>query len=116
MEKEISCSVGVVKKVLRSKKNIVRYYISFKDDRGKDHLIWSNWTPKCNREEGMGIPVKFMYIPFTMHKMVTVLEIDNLPQYNERTQKMSFACLLIAAASIGVMVGNLMGKSERSTI
>ena len=55
----MNIAIGSIEEMRMSKRNIVKYLIQFKDEDGKIHNVWTNWTAKKNYELGTSIPVKY---------------------------------------------------------
>lgn len=104
----MNIAIGSIEEMRVSKRNIVKYLIQFKDDGGKVHNVWTNWTAKKNYDVGTSIPVKYFSVPGTFGLCCTITEVDDIPQFNEKLAKVGACALFIAAAATGFALGKLL--------
>lgn len=108
----MNIAIGSIEEMRVSKRNIVKYLIQFKDDNGKIHKAWTNWTAKKNYTLGNSIPVKYFSIPGTFGLCCTITEVDDIPQFNEKLARIGASTLFVAAAAAGFLAAKLFDNNK----
>lgn len=103
-------AIGIIEEVRVNKRNVVKYLIRFKDDNGRVHTAWSNWTANRDHKPGTSIPIKYRLLSGTCGLGCTVTEIDDLPQFNEKLAQVGACALFIAAAAAGFTIAKLFDR------
>lgn len=106
-------AIGNIEEVRVNKRNIAKYLIRFKDDNGKIHTTWSNWTTNPDRQfhqPGTSVPIKYRVLPGTCGLGCTITEIDDLPQFNETLAHIGVGSMIVAAAAAGFVLAKLLKK------
>lgn len=108
----MNVTIGSIEEMRVSKRDIAKYLIKFKDDNGKIHSAWTNWTAKKDYALGTSIPVKYFVLPGTFGMCCTITEVDDIPQFNEKLARVGAGALFVAAAAAGYLAAKLLSDNE----
>ena len=106
----MNVTIGSIEEMRVSKRDIAKYLIQFKDDNGKIHNAWTNWTAKKDYTLGTSVPVKYFSLPGTFGLCCTITEVDDIPQFNEKLARIGAGTLFVAAAAAGYCTAKLFSK------
>ena len=108
----MNIAIGCIEEMRVSKRNIAKYLIKFKDDNGKIHSVWTNWTAKKDYALGTSIPVKYFIMPGTFGMCCSITEVDDIPQFNEKLARVGAGALFVAAAAAGFLAARLLSDKD----